>query len=100
MRGFSHTCDSGGHIASFANPRWQLSECCQELSSCVRLGQKLGGRFGYCLLVLLGGGEGGVRGGGGEGGGRFLFEIPGRGGAPRRVGAGGGVCGEWRGAGG
>ena len=48
----------------------------------------LGGRFGYFLFFLLGGvGKGSPR--GRERGGGFSWKIPGGGGSPRRVGAGG-----------
>ena len=63
----------------------------------------LGGRFGYFLFFLLGGGEGRVR-GAGKGGGRFFIEYPRRGGVSWAGGAGGsrgqeGVCGEFGGGG-
>ena len=65
--------------------------------------QWLGGRFGYILFFLLGGGAKGVRGAGRGGGEGFLWKIPGVGGAVFRAGGGGGwegVCGEFWGGGG
>ena len=61
---------------------------------------ELGGRFGYFLLFLLGGGEGAVR-GARKGGVGFLLKIPGEGregggsigpgGCPQGIGGGGGL---------
>ena len=53
-------------------------------------GGLLGGRFGYFLFFLLGGGEEGVRGARRGGGVGLLLKIPG--GGPRRERGGGRVC--------